>query len=270
MCLVGHARTLDPDHNFYDWAAVELHRQRKARGLSLDAVGTVIDRDRSLVARLESGHTKMSEGHADRLDAAWNTGGLFWRIIQYAKTRHNTEWAETRNDLQARATHHKIWALSWIPFPWQTEAYARASFEGARHVDVEAAVKARLSRQEPFTRTPGPLMRVYLDQGVIDQPVGGPEVRAEQLTRLIELAGQHTIRVVPRSAGAHVGRDGSFSIMTVGGIDIAYTETLGPGRLIQDPTEVRSYGTWFDDIGDVALSPFESLRLIKAVLESFT
>jgi Domain of unknown function (DUF5753) len=264
-----HRRTLDPDHNLYDFAAVELHRQRKERDLSLNAVGEIINRDRSLVARIESGYTRMSVAHAERLDFVWNLGGLFKRIIHYAKTRHNTEWVETRIDLQARATHHKIWALAWVPGPWQTEGYARASFEGCGVEDIEAAGRARLSRQEILAGKPGPIVRVYLDQGVIDQPVGGPDVMAEQLGRLLEMAQSHTVRIVPRSAGAHPGRDGSFSIMTVDGAEVVYTETIGPGRLIQDPIEVRSYGVWFDRIGDVALSPPESLRLIRETMEAF-
>lgn len=264
-------RTLDPDHDLYDWAAVELHRQRKERDLSLDAVGVIINRDRSLVARIESGQTKMSEAHAVKLDAAWNMGGLFKRIIGYAKSRHNTEWVEARTDLQARATHHKIWSLAWVPGLWQTERYMRASFEAAGSVeDVERAVRTRLSRQEALNRKPGPIIRVYLDQGVIDQPVGGPEVMTEQLARLLELAERHTIRVVPRSVGAHVGRDGPFQIITVDGADVVYTETIGPGRLVEDPTEVRSYGVWFDRIGDVALPKTESLQLIQAMMEAFT
>jgi hypothetical protein len=266
-----HGRTLDPDHNFYDWAAVELHRQRKQRGLSLDAVGLIIDRHRSLVARLENGFTKMSAAHAERLDATWNTGGLFTRIVRYAKSRHNTEWAEARTELQARATHHKIWALAWVPGEWQTEGYMRAAFQAARSVeDIEAEVHRRLNRQQSINRTPPPVMRAYLDQGVIDQPVGGPDVMAEQLARLVELASVHTIRVVPRAVGAHAGRDGPFQIMTVDGSDVVYAEAIGPGRLIEDPSEVRSYAVWFDQIGDVALPKAESRQLIQATMEAFS
>jgi hypothetical protein len=268
---VQHRRTLDPDHNLYDWAAVELHRQRKERGLSLDAVGLIIDRDRSLVARIETGHTKMSAAHAERLDAAWHTGGQFTRIIGYAKSRHNTEWAEARIELQAKASHHKIWSLAWVPGLWQTERYIRASLEAGRSVeDVDGAVRIRLKRQKLLDRKPSPVIRAYLDQGVIDQPVGGPEVMVEQLARLLELAMLHAIRVVPRTVGAYVGRDGPFQIMTVDNADVVYTETLGPGRLVEDPVEVRSYGVWFDQIGDVALPQAESLQLIQATMEAFT
>ena len=264
-------RPLDPDHNLYDFAAVELRRQRRERDLSLEAVGEIINRDRSLVARIETGHTRMSDAHANKIDHAWNLQGFFQRLIRYAKTRHDTEWAEARIDLRTRATHHKVWALALVPGFWQTERYMRATFEGAGSVeDVEKSVKSRLNQQDFLNRTPRPVIRAYLDQGVIDQPVGGPEAMAEQLAHLQEQAQLHTIRIVPRSVGAHAGRDGSFSIMTVDGADIAYTETVGPGRLIQDPAEVRSYALWFDSIGDVALPKNESLRLIKETMEAFT
>lgn len=265
---MAQARTLDPDHDLYDFAAVELHRQRKVRNLSLDAVGVIIQRDRSLVARIESGHTKMSLGHAENLDRAWNLGRLFTRLIGYAKTRHNTEWVVTRYELEARVTHLKVWALSWVPGLWQTEDYARAAFEAARLDDVETQVGKRMRRQAILDRTPAPIVRLYLDQGVIDQPVGGPAVMRAQLARLTQLAELQAVRIVPRSVGAHPGRDGAFWIMTVDGADVAYTETIGPGRLIEDPTEVRSYGVWFDRIGDVALSPQESLRLIRETMEN--
>ena len=264
-------RPLDPDHNLYDFAAFELRRQRRERNLSLEAVGAIINRDRSLVARIETGHTRMSEAHANKIDHAWNLQGFFQRIIRYAKTRHDTEWAEARIDLRSRATHHKVWALALVPGFWQTERYMRATFEGSASVEnVEKAVQSRLNQQEFLNRTPRPVIRAYLDQGVIDQPVGGSEVMAEQLARLLDLAQVHTVRVVPRSVGAHAGRDGSFSIMTVDGADVAYTETVGPGRLIQDPAEVRSYALWFDSIGDVALPKNESLRLIKETMEALT
>ena len=163
-------RPLDPDHNLYDFAAVELRRQRGERNLSLEAVGEIINRDRSLVARIETGHTRMSDAHANKIDHAWNLQGLFQRIIRYAKTRHDTEWAEARIDLRARATHHKVWALALVPGFWQTERYIRATFEGAASVEnVEKAVQSRLSQQEALDRTPRPVIRAYLDQGVIDQ-----------------------------------------------------------------------------------------------------
>jgi Domain of unknown function (DUF5753) len=55
---------------------------------------------------------------------------------------------------------------------------------------MDGFVAARLKRQECLNRRPWPILLVILDQGVIDQPVGSPEIMREQLARLLELARQ--------------------------------------------------------------------------------
>ncbi len=90
-----------------------------------------------------------------------------------------------------------------------------------------------------------------------------------QLASVLEWA-QHpniTFRVVPRHVGAHVGRDGSFKIMTAGNAEIAYTEACGGGRLVVDSTEVRSFRLRFDRISDLALPVGASIELITQAVE---
>ncbi|WP_146778949.1 helix-turn-helix domain-containing protein [Actinomadura craniellae] len=263
---------LDPDGNLWDLIACELRVRRQERELSLAAVGEIINRDRSLVAHVESGHTKLQAAHAVKLDRAWNTGGLFQRLVKFAKAGHDVEWFKTHLEHEGKASHLRIWELGWVPGLFQTEGYARAMFEAAGVEDVEEGVRARLSRQECLNRKPRPRIWVILDEGVLEQPVGGPEIMREQLARLVELAQQPniTIRIVPRSVGAHVGRDGSFKIMTVDGSDVVYTQAPGGGRLVQDATEIPSYRVWFDLIGDVALPKDASLRLLKEAMERFS
>jgi hypothetical protein len=108
-----------------------------------------------------------------------------------------------------------------------------------------------------------------LDQGILDQPVGSSVVMREQLTRLLEMAEQPniTVRIILRSVGAHVGRDGSFKIMTVDGSDVAYTEACGGGRLVVDSAEVRSFRLRFDRISDQALPVDTSIKLIHQALK---
>lgn len=264
------ARQLDPISSIWDLIAVELRRQRTERRLSLAAIGSIIQRDRSLVSLVESGEVRLQAAHAEALDAEWTTGGLFGALVHHAKTRHETSWVEARTELENKATHLGIWALAWIPGFFQTGEYARASFVASGLEDVEAAVRARLSRADILNRRPRPLVRAILDQGTIDQPVGGAETMYGQLSHLLKLAEIHTIRVVPKSVGAHVGRDGPFQIMTSDReADVVYTQALGPGRLIQDTSEVGLYRVWFDRISDVALPKGDSLRLIRETMEGF-
>jgi hypothetical protein len=91
----------------------------------------------------------------------------------------------------------------------------------------------------------------------------------EQLARLAELAAlpNISVRIAPRTLGAHPGRDGSFKIMTVGGSDIAYTEACGGGRLAVDAADVRSFRLRFDRIGDRALPVDASTNLVQRTME---
>jgi hypothetical protein len=52
--VTGNIRQLDPDHDLYDWAAVELRRQRKVRGVTAQAVADIIGKDRSLISKIEA------------------------------------------------------------------------------------------------------------------------------------------------------------------------------------------------------------------------
>ncbi|KAB2342929.1 hypothetical protein F8566_35785 [Actinomadura rudentiformis] len=235
-------------------------------------MGEIIGRDRSLVAHVESGDTKLQEAHAKKLDHAWEAGALFRRLVKFAKAGHDVEWFKTHLELEARASELRIWELGWIPGLLQTEGYARAMFEAAGVEDVEEGVNSRLNRQGCLHRKPRPRVWVILDQGVIEQPVGSADVMREQLARLVEVARlpHVTIRVVPREVGAHVGRDGSFKIITAAGSDVVYAAAHSGGRLVEDPTEIASYRVWFDLIGDVALPKDASLRFLRETLERFS
>lgn len=214
---------------------------------------------------------KLQLKHAKILDREWDTGGLFTFLVGFAIAGHNTEWFKAHAEMELRAGELRIWELSWIPGLFQTEDYARALFESASSPDVETDLATRMKRQEVLMREPGPIVRAFLDQGVLDQPVGSPDIMRAQLAVILEWS-QHpniTIRVVPRSVGAHLGRDGSFKIMTVGNADITYTEACGGGRLVMDADEVRSFRLRFDRITDRALPVDASIDLIKRVMKEF-
>ena len=260
----------DPDGNLWDLIAFELRRQRQERDISHAAVGEIIGRDRSLIAYVESGKTKLQAKHAVKIDDAWRTGGLYTRLVRFAKLGHDiSSWYATHLEIEAAAGELRMWELGWVPGLFQTESYARAMFEAAGTEGAEEGAKSRVERQRCLHRTPPPRVWTIIDERVMTQPVGSAEIMRDQLVRLIELARipHISVRVVPKSVGAHVGRDGSFKIMTVGGADSVFTIAPGTGRLIQDATETNSYRVWFDLIGDVALPKNASLDLIVEAME---
>jgi hypothetical protein len=127
-----------------------------------------------------------------------------------------------------------------------------------------------MARQESLTREPPPVLWVLITENVLDWPMGGPEVMCEQLSYLLEVSERPNIgiRVIPRSAGAHFGVDGSFKIMTSPSGDVADTESPGGGRLVSSGLEVQSYVVRYDRIGQKALPEDLSRQLIARVMET--
>ncbi|MCW2947170.1 MAG: transcriptional regulator, family, partial [Actinoallomurus sp.] len=236
-------------------------------------MGTILGCVRSTVSRLESGELKIDERQAAALDKRWNTGGHFLRLLKYAKLGHNPDWFREHMEFEAKASVLKICEPAMVPGLLQTEDYARAVFSAGGSSDVDSLVATRMARQEVVSRPNPPLVLVLLDEGAIDRPVGGRrEVMSGQLGRLLDVSAlPHVmLRIVPKSAGYHVGLEGAFKVLTVGSIDVAYTDAGGGGRLIMDAAEVRAFGIRFDRVGTDALSRSSTRTLIEQVRESLT
>ena len=92
----------------------------------------------------------------------------------------------------------------------------------------------------------------------------------EQLAKLLELSALHhvSVRVVPWSAGGHLGQEGAFKVMTVGATDVVYTEASMGGRLAQGISEVESFAILYDQISVKALPEDLSRSLIQEVMEA--
>lgn len=262
--------SLDPDNSFWDWIAFDLRRRRLKRGETVQQVADAIRRSRSDVSNCEAGRRRINVAGARLLDEHWDTGGHFERLIGYANRNHDPDWFREHLGYEAAADELRVFELSFIPGLLQTERYARVVIAGNGSKNVEAAVEERISRQAVLHRVEPPLLWVLLDEGVVDRPVGGAEVMREQLAHLLqtgELANV-VIRVVPRSAGFHPGLTSAFKILTVDGLDLVYTESSGGGRLVQEPTEVRSFEIQFNRIGAKALSEDASRELIGRAMEA--
>lgn len=76
------------------------------------------------------------------------------------------------------------------------------------------------------------------------------------------------VRIIPRSAGAHAGKDGAFRIVNFDARDSAYAEARGGGRLIELCDEVEEFRMDFDLLGQKAASDDASRILIEKRLEA--
>ena len=263
------ADDIDPDHSLWSWLAWDLRRHREMRNLTGTQAGKIMGCVRSTVSNMEAGRVRPDLNQCKAVDTAWKTGGHFARLHTFACLGHDPDWFRQHVGYEAKASTIKIYELAFIPGLFQTEDYARTAFTEEGMKDIEGQVAARLARQARLDSDDPPTVWVLLDQGVIDRPIGSPQIMRAQLAQLLDLGARPNIslRVVPSSAGYHAGLYSAFKVMTVGTADIAYTEARGGGRLILDPTEVRDFVNWYDRIGVKALPEHLSRDLIKQVME---
>jgi hypothetical protein len=93
-------------------------------------------------------------------------------------------------------------------------------------------------------------------------------VMAEQLDKLIELVGSRRIvlQVLPFTARDHAGVEGPVTVYEFADApSVAYTECYGGGRIVEDRQEVGDLATVVGLIRSSALSPADSIELIREI-----
>jgi hypothetical protein len=260
----------DPKSSMWAWLAHDLRFYRARRGLSGDAVAKLLTCARSSISRLENGEARPTEHQMAVLDERWDTGGHFGRLLWYARLGHDPNWFKQHIDIESEAQVIKVYEALAVPGLLQLPEYAHEVIAVGGGPDINELVARRLARQEILTRQDPPVLLVLLTEGVLDWPVGGPELMRKQLAYLLEVSERPNIgiRVIPRSAGTHFGLDGSFKIMSGASGDVAYTESPGGGRLVPSAMEVRSYVLRYDRIGQKALPEDQSRDLIGKIMEA--
>ncbi|MEV5706543.1 helix-turn-helix transcriptional regulator [Actinoallomurus sp. NPDC052274] len=79
------AENLDPNESLWNAIAFHLRYERQKRGMSQTEVGHIIGVNKHGVSNAEAGRNKLTRIQADRLDKAWDTGGLFPRLRRFAR-----------------------------------------------------------------------------------------------------------------------------------------------------------------------------------------
>ncbi|GAB3486927.1 helix-turn-helix domain-containing protein [Amycolatopsis cihanbeyliensis] len=178
--------------------------------------------------------------------------------------------------LEAAAARLHHFELGNIPGLLQTEAHARTLFgklskRRSKHW-VEDQTAVRLIRQQRLRSEENPLELVAIvDETVLWRPVGGREVHRAQLWHLLEVAELPTVtlQVLPLSASPHVGMDGSFHVLSFAEKDepdLAWVDHVFGSLQIEKKTEVRACKLAFEALRTEALTPADSVALIREVL----
>ncbi|GGS97982.1 helix-turn-helix domain-containing protein [Streptomyces chromofuscus] len=176
--------------------------------------------------------------------------------------------------LESQAGAMRTLETSVVPGLLQTPEYARAvtraAVEGVDEDRLDALVEVRLARQDVLRSQPPLTLSAVLDEAVLRREVGGPEVMARQLERLVEAARlpQVRLQVLPFAAGAHIGITGPFvifSFSSTSDLDVVVLDHLTSSLYLERKEDVEAYIEAFNALRFHALSPEDSLDYIAGI-----
>jgi hypothetical protein len=174
----------------------------------------------------------------------------------------------------------RIWNFEVISIPGllQTERYTRSILQGgiARLADeeIERRVEVRMRRQALLHRPNPPALWAVLDEAAIRRQVGGPETMAEQMKHLAAIAvlPHVDVQVIPFTAGAHPGTPGAFVVIGFADPadrDVVYIETMAGDLYPEVDADVQGAIQAFDRLRAIALSPADSVIMIRDAAKEF-
>lgn len=252
---------------------------RERAGLSQKELGDRLGYGEETISSVERARRTPQPELLMAVDRLLECGGLLASAaedVERAKTRRRVrhpEWFKDYARLEQEAVELHDYSSLVLPGLLQTEAHADVVFRTRQpfldEATVEQRVAARLDRQQIFNRWPPPFTTFTIEESVLRRPLGGWDVHREQLEALLRFGRLRSaeLQVLPMERKEHPSLGGPFIMLTPKGKpQVAYLEVQHISRLITDPDEVRILAARYGSIRAQALTPEESLTLIKKML----
>jgi transcriptional regulator with XRE-family HTH domain len=264
-----------------------LRRYRENVGYSLEDAARVLECDRSKISRIETGQRGIRPKELRELLTEYGVSASEQLALLAIASRGGprTWWhpySEIMSDayldyviMESAASEIMVYEAQLIPDLLQTDDYARAiaAAEPGYLTDQqrEDAVAAKAVRRQVVLGGSAPTrLGVILGEGALHQAVGGRDVLAGQISQLVKLAGDYpavTIQVLPFSAGAHAAAgSGSLAILRfpdAPSLGVVYLEALSGGVYLENQEDVARYVRAFALLRAAALSPADSVDLLR-------
>ncbi|MEW2353313.1 helix-turn-helix transcriptional regulator [Spirillospora sp. NPDC029432] len=270
----------------------ELVRLRREKGMTQEQVASSLEWSPSKLIRVEGGKNSITRTDLQALLMTYDVTSESRQERLQALARGAREpawWNKYKGEIDdmfltfvgysAGASYIRHFHGTLIPGLLQTREYAEVMSTGVVSETARSvAVRVRMQRQEELARRETPPRQFYiLDEAVIRRHVGigvDPGIMPAQLNAIADSAEQRddlTIRVLPFSAGAHLGLYGPFTLLEFeGGLsDVLYMEGR-PGASIMvtgDDPQITDYRDHFETLLEAALPADKSIALIRQAAE---
>jgi transcriptional regulator with XRE-family HTH domain len=255
-----------------------LREIREGAGLTLAEASKRLDKTRSALQRIETGFTK-ADVHFIR--SAMDIYDHYDEsLVEEAREAGKPPWFRAYGiedmgyvDVETHAASVKEFSGMKLPGLLHTEGYIRALFAHSRRrrspEELNNDIEVRLIRQERLTSERDPLeLSVIIDESALRREVGGPDVMQDQLRHLVETSELPSVSIQVLPLKMHGALDGGFTLLSFQDRDepdLLFVEYVTGALHIEEDAEVRACRLDFDRLGVEALSPDDSVALIKRV-----
>lgn len=267
---------------------------REARNLTAAQVAKDVGLSPAAISRLETASRTSPRSGPPHVRALCSYYGLnaqtTERLVQLAKEGSQPGWWQRYNlesptatylDLESAAVSIENFEASVVPGLLQTKTYAKDVIQPTRsHFSADQlaeTVESRLQRQQILTAENPLLFHAVIDEAVLFRIIGNRDIMREQLHHILQLASglpNVTVQILPFSAGANPGLDGTFSVLSFAEVDLLPAVIYTEGQLGQifedDPDEVKRVRHAFSALVGLALDPERSLSLIDERIRALT
>ena len=262
-----------------------LRALRNEKGLTVEQVAERLLCSPSKVSRMETGqgatardvrdlcnlYEVTGEAERDRLMTLATEGKrpARWQRYDLAYARYA--------DLEQEALAISAFQSSVVHGLLHTADYARAQHEGSMpRLDpgqIDLQIEAKLARQRILTQASPPAFAVVLDEAALHRLVGGRQVMAAQLAKILDMSALPNVKVqiLPFELGAHPALEANFTILELPepAPGVVFVEGMIGSTYLDRPDDLKRYHDVFNKLQSIALSPQDTSDLIAKLLRTY-
>jgi len=263
-----------------------LRRLRLEKGLTAEQAAAQLLFSMSKLSRIETGHGVATFRDVRDLCDLYGVTDDAQRdhMMNLAAEAKQQAWWQsydlgyaTYAGLEAEAVSISAFQSSVVHGLLQTADYARAGHEGAKPLlspaQIELQIEAKLTRQRILTRADPPHFKAILDEAALHRVMGGRQVMAAQLAKILDLSTRPnvSVQVLPYEAGAHPAVESNFTILELPNPTpgVVFVEGLIGSTYLERDDDLRRYQLIFRKLESIALGPQGSIALIRKFLRDY-
>ncbi|MDS1271801.1 helix-turn-helix transcriptional regulator [Lipingzhangella sp. LS1_29] len=250
----------------------ELSRLRRLSGFTQDRLARSVECSQGHIGNLERGDRSPDLRLVAALDRELEAEGRLERLWSQLTNVREPAWLDDLANIEREAITLAESQIGVIPSLLQIREYAasviRATSPWMTKGEIKESIDSRIERAERFTSSEYPTYRAVLDESIVRRHLDDREATAKQLSHLVDLIERDRISLQIVKAGCHPGQIGPFKLITSPAApDVVYVESAHAGHIIDDSLQVHQFRLLLGDLQAIALSPPESLALVRAELE---